>query len=105
MDILRALRDGSITDDDAARIFEEAFSAFHRGEAIAEWGEYFELSTPEATAYMHGASWRTLARFRYGGWPEQCVVCGQPLDCLMYGWRVVGEPASTQSIAHIECPT
>jgi hypothetical protein len=42
---------------------------------------------------------------RYGGWPERCELCGQPLDYLTYGWLVEREPGGALAIVHVVCPT
>ena len=101
-DILALLHDEKITVQDA----EAEFDALLRNSAkdSAGWSAGLGLSQPEATAFSQGASMLQLVRFRYHGWPEKCVVCGQPLNYQQLDWWFTRDQAGTPCLRHIHCP-
>jgi hypothetical protein len=104
MDIVRAVRDGKLTPEEAADLFDRTIETIQAGAASPDWRETFELTNHEATAVLAGASIGDLVHLRYEGWPERCSRCGASLDYLGYGWKVTRDAANRLRVEHITCP-
>ena len=60
MDLLKELYEGRISDDEASDIF-------------------FDTNEMD-TAFVQGAPWSVIAKWRYEGWPDTCSETGLPID-------------------------
>ncbi|MDP9897879.1 hypothetical protein [Variovorax ginsengisoli] len=99
LDILNEVHHGSLNEDEADLIFDSIIES----EFSAEVASLLNLTRHEWTAKAQGANWRTLASWRYSGWPENCARCGKKLNYLDFGWWVISE-GETQILKHIKCP-
>ena len=97
-DFLKRVYGKELTEDEAEEIYDNIMEHGHND----SWQEVLSMNTTEATAFMHGASFAEIARWRYEGWPTHCPVCGESLDISGGGW-MVRETKAGSSIAHIGC--
>jgi len=63
------------------------------------------MLTPfEHRASCHGVGYEELAKWRYGGWPETCQICGKPIGIEREHWLArCKEGSASFSLAHIAC--
>jgi hypothetical protein len=77
-----------ITEDQAYDIYEDTIEKHDRGEIETSPKQYLNFTEYEWTAFCHGASLATLAKWRKNGWPDSCSKCGTPIDYKEYGWTI-----------------
>ncbi len=101
-DILRMLNKGVITEGGAEDIMEEATEAFHSGRSGVEMRTALTLSEPEYRAYVFGVPFLCISSWRYGGWPQLCGKCAQPLlsEGGWFPWASAGE---RWTLIHPDC--
>jgi hypothetical protein len=98
-DILFELFDEKLLPEQAEKILSALLDSDHAGEVE----KLLMLTNIEWTAYAHGATLADLARWRYLGWPLQCVRCRVAITLASFGWKVV-DIAGVSMLRHIRCP-
>ena len=69
-----------LTDQQAADILEQAYEDFHYGKLKLDPREYACMSYQELTALsLHGLYFTDIAKFRYEGWPNKCMLCNKDI--------------------------
>jgi len=97
-DILAELHNGSTSPEEAYSFYDKIMDS----EPSSQVKELLGLRDPEWTAFCHGVGLRQLADWRYGGWPQLCARCKQPLNIEDYGWFAKQEKGETV-IVHVAC--
>jgi len=98
--VLSEIWSGVLTGDEANTIVDDIIASPDASQVVERLG----LSKKEYTAYLHGAPFDVIARWRYAGWPRECGRCGKSMDSDRYGWRTREEPQGTFILEHITCP-
>ena len=99
-DILQEISMQRLSRDDAEKLVSEILASPEAPRLADELG----MSRKEYTAYMHGAPFDTIARWRYGGWPTVCSRCHEPLDSDQYGWMAREGEGGSYGLVHVSCP-
>ena len=104
-DILREIYDKKITEKQAEALVEEALekAATQDFDLLG-----FDLGTEWTALALHGISYKTVARWRYEGWPNVCVVCKKKLDVKNGNWMalksvLIHNQAKRNVIVHWDC--
>lgn len=96
IDLLYLLYHKKITEKQAYKLYNKAIDCpddkYPR--------KLLSLSKAEWTAQDFG--YRTIARWRYEGWPKKCPLCKRKLVIEKYGWmnKKVG---NRRKLAHVDC--
>lgn len=98
IDVLKDLHENKISLDEAWEIYDRIME-----ENPGEIGTLLNLSLTEMTAFVHGAGFEDLARWRYSGWPVNCAICGKGMVIENFGWIVKEGKNDTSTIVHVEC--
>jgi len=61
------------------------------------------FSKIEKGAWIHGAPWSILAKWRYEGWPQKCPVCNKKVVPEKFGWMVKKIEKEGYKLVHIDC--
>ena len=99
IDILAALYERQITASQAEAIDSEIMAS----QEASRVAELLGLNVEEWTAFCHGVSFKTLAKWRYEGWPSKCLKCGHPILIQKFGWLAV-DSGKKVGLKHIICP-
>jgi hypothetical protein len=99
-DILYEVSLQQLSRDDAEKLVSEILASPEAPRLADDLG----MSSKEYTAYMHGAPFDAIARWRYDGWPAVCSRCGSPLDSDQYGWMVREGGGGRYGLVHVSCP-
>ena len=98
-DILKELADGSVSTEEAERIYDDIMDA-----GKIDFAEALGLNNRESTAFGYGVPLDELAMWRKDGWPKNCAVCKRALDVSKSGWMATHTDASGRHlIVHIPC--
>ena len=98
-DVLGDLARNALSDREAEALYDRIMDSDQAGDVR----QLLMMSNQEWTAYGQGTPLRTVARWRYGGWPTRCVRCGEEIIVENYGWLVRERPDGV-FLEHIECP-
>lgn len=104
MDILKRLHNRELSFEDATQTFSDVIEEIHAGGSDPSWAKTLGLSQYEATALMQGATFQTLVKLRYEGWPKLCSRCSLPLDYKLFGWWLECSGDAIPRLRHIQCP-
>jgi hypothetical protein len=91
--IIKEVYDDRLTDQEAAKFFEQAYNDFHSGKLLMNPHEYLCMNFDELTALtLHGLYFTDLAKLRYEGWPDRCMRCDKkmtygPKGCSFWTYR------------------
>jgi hypothetical protein len=99
VDLLHDLYYGKISEEKAYSIFDSIISS----EQAPYIKEKLQLSNEEWTAFCQSAPFKTIAKWRYEGWPSICNKCKGKLTISKYGWFVT-HVGSKITLEHVECP-
>jgi hypothetical protein len=99
-DVLQDLIEGKITKENAEDILSEVLEDMNRTVPVHE---LLGMSRYEWTAYGHGADFLDIANWRAHGWPNQCFICGQPINVEQFGW-LTREHEGRMQLKHVVCP-
>ena len=99
-DILHEIFTRRSSRDDAEKLVSEILASPEAPGLADELG----MSVKEYTAYVHGAPFDVISRWRYAGWPVVCSRCGNPLDSDKYGWMAREREVGTYGLVHVNCP-
>ena len=99
-DILHDVSMQQLSGDDAEKLVSEILAS----PEAPRLADDLSMSSKEYTAYMHGAPFDAIARWRYDGWPDVCSRCGDPLDSDQYGWMVREGEGGRYGLVHVSCP-
>lgn len=87
LDVLKEVYQGTISAVDAKSLYKELFQKYHKNELKIHAEDYLCFSIFERTAIiLHGIQFDAVAKWRYEGWPTECVVCKEPLNVLKGNW-------------------
>jgi len=99
IDILARIHDGSITSDEAWSIHD---SIIYDG--VVNFQDVMMLTLLEHRAFCHGVNYDELSRWRYGGWPSTCQICGREIDINREHWLARSKEENAPfGLAHIAC--
>ena len=77
-DILYEIYNKLLTDQQARILVEQAYEDHYAGKSTISVREYANISFDELTALtLHGINFMDIAKFRYEGWPNRCMLCGK----------------------------
>jgi hypothetical protein len=98
IDLLKELYEKKITEDQAYDIFDEVVDRAHKGKLSHPINEEIKLDKYEWTASCHGIGFKTIAKWRYEGWPNTCPVCKKSINYKDYHWAT-----KNNKLFHHEC--
>jgi hypothetical protein len=98
-DVLGDLARNNITDAELESLYDRIMDSDQAGDVR----QLLMLSNQEWTAFGQGAPFRTLAQWRFEGWPTRCANCEKPITVENYGWLVRERPDGF-ALEHIDCP-
>jgi hypothetical protein len=99
-DLLHEIFMQQLSRDDAEKLVSEILASPEAPRLADELG----MSGKEYTAYMHGAPFDVIARWRYDGWPAVCTRCNGSLNSDAYGWMVSEGRDGRCGLVHVICP-
>jgi hypothetical protein len=102
-DLLESIHKGIFDDDDASSIQLFINHLSHIGTIKSSWEEVFCLDKYETTALIHTTPYSQVAKWRYEGWPDKCIICHNPLDYKKWHWLYYEENEIINGLAHIDC--
>ena len=97
-DILKELHEGTSTLDDIEQYYDAVMDSEHGGRVP----ELLGLTADEYTASAHGVYFDVLSRWRYEGWPTNCLVCGKPIEIANAHW-LARDLGDRQGLVHMAC--
>jgi hypothetical protein len=112
LDILKDLYEGRISEDEAYDIQDQVGEDFEAGkiegkiidgEITLDLGAYLGLTRMEWAAILHNASYNTVAKWRYEGWPTKCAECGKKIIPEKFGWKAKDGKEGKGILIHIPC--
>ncbi len=100
-DILKELSEGSVSPEEAGRIYDAIMDA-----GKMDFAEALGLNIFEATAFGYGVELPELARWRKNGWPNYCRHCEAAIDIPKGGWIAKeSTPGGDHFLKHLQCPS
>jgi hypothetical protein len=77
-DIIHEVHNGKLSDQQAAEFLDQIYENFNSGKLPMNPHEYLCMTYQELTALlMHGLYFTDIAKFRYDGWPNKCMLCSK----------------------------
>ncbi|CAM6000386.1 unnamed protein product [Sphagnum balticum] len=95
----------TITEEEANDLVEQALELAATQDFSALG---FDIQTEWTAIALHGISYTTAARWRYEGWPNKCIICGEMIDINDDSWRafttrMIHNRLEKDVIAHWDC--
>jgi len=89
INILEKLHNNEISEDNAYDIYEKVMDEYHSDKLKVEPREELMLNNHEWTAFVQGADFITLSKWREKGWPKVCYNCKKEINYKEYNWLIV----------------
>lgn len=102
IDVLERLNSGELSIDQVEEIYDSILNSTNASDLY----NYLCFSKVESTAFLQGAYFDDLAKWRKEGFPNVCHNCNKKIDIEQFGWMLKESPDNDEEfvIIHLECP-
>lgn len=104
-DILREIYEGKITEKEANVLVDQALD----DAATQDFSLMgFDLQTEWTAIALYGISYTTVAKWRYEGWPNNCIICAEKIIVKDGNWKafssvLINDTIKRNLMVHWDC--